>query len=390
MNYANAMEELYINSREMSVANIVDNTLIKMEGVITYENLPLTIPKHILTRYALTTGSYIVYEFEGSHYISDAKPTGSNLYNEPTHVTIDHNGTQLELELDVDAVLIRNDSYCKGIQDIVTEYAIMTAQAKISIWRMFIELRSNNIIRAKDESSYLSAVDYLDAQRAGDLAVIMSEELGGLDGMDVHPTSMQAGQATQLIELAQYVKSDYWGEFGININNNMKSQYVSETEISKTTGIPLINNMLKCAVEGWSKANALFGLDVKPRLSEQWNDEQERDKVINNEEPGDGEDETELEETEGTSEETESDSEEESNTEETDEEESDPEEESGEDTEVKELDPDEIEEAAELLKEDDLHDDNNDNDNSDNDDDSDRDRDRDTDTDPDNNDNRDS
>lgn len=343
MKYANTLEEVYINSRELSVMNTIDDTLTKMEGVINYKNLPLTIPKRILAKYAMTKGSYIVYQYKGETYISDAKPSGEpNLYGEPSKVSVKHHEETLELTLDVDAVLIRNDSYCRGIYDLVTEYAILSAQSKISMWRMLIELRSNNILRAKDENSYQSAMDFLDAQRAGDLAVIMSEDLGGLDGMESYNTPTVAGQATQLIELAQYIKSDYWGEFGVNVNNNMKSQYVNESEISKTTGMPLINNMLECAKDGWARANALFDLDVVPYLSEEWDDEQEQEEENDEQdsiEDGGEHQETETESVEAVEEENEA------TTEETDE---------PEDTdETEELEAGEVIESAKLLSEED-------------------------------------
>ena len=110
-------------------------------------------------------------------------------------------------------------------------------------------------------------------------AVIMAEEFDAMEGINVHSTPIPSNAASQTIELFQYISSRYYSELGIVLNNNMKSQYVNEAELGKSTGMPLIYNMLACRQEAVDEINALFGRDIKVSLSEEWNDEMEADEA---------------------------------------------------------------------------------------------------------------
>ena len=137
-------------------------------------------------------------------------------------------------------------------------------------------LRSTHIIQAKDERSHASAMEFEQQIRDGVPTVILAEDIAG-GGMDVYQTPAPANATTELINLVQFITSRYYSELGITLNNNMKSQYVSETELNKSTGMPLIYNMLACRQEAVDEINALFGRDIKVVLSEEWNDELEKD-----------------------------------------------------------------------------------------------------------------
>ena len=177
----------------------------------------------------------------------------------------------------VDAVMVRNDASRIGLDPLLTELALMMAQAKITALDNFMTLRTNRIIQAKDERSYASAVEYEKQIRDGAPAVILAEEFDAMEGINVHSTPIPSNAATQTIELFQYISSHYYSELGITLNNNMKSQYVSETELGKSTGMPLIYNMLACRQEAIDEINALFNRSIKVCLSEEWNDELEMD-----------------------------------------------------------------------------------------------------------------
>lgn len=277
-----AFEDVFINNRLVSHQNASSYMFAKVTEIFRYTNLPLTVPKRILERYLTRNGHAVAYMHDGELFISDELPTGKpNLYGEDTEVTIAHdvgdNADVLTKTIGVDAVLIRNDSDCIGLEPIVTEYAAMTAQAKITVLRNLVDLRSHYIIQAKDQKSYESAVAYEEAVRSGDTAVILAEEFATMDGLIVHSTPIANNPATQTIELFQYINSLYYGELGIDINNNMKREYVSDSEIQKSSGMPLIVNMLQCRLDAVMEINALFDLNIKVCLSEEWNDEEEID-----------------------------------------------------------------------------------------------------------------
>ena len=138
-----------------------------------------------------------------------------------------------------------------------------------------MNIRSPFHLQAKDENTFRSAEEYVRQRRAGETSVIMAEEFSDMEGLLIHSTPTANNQATQAIELYQYIQSTFYSEFGINVNNNMKREYVSNEEISKSSGMPLIYNMLSCRLEAARDIKALFGVEIEICVSDEWDDEME-------------------------------------------------------------------------------------------------------------------
>lgn len=278
----NTYEDLLIRNRLVSMQNQIDYLRVKVLEIFRYTDLDLTLPKRILESRVTQEGFTIVYEHEGNLYCTTTEPSGKqDVYGEchEVHFTHTNEGESIPMTrtIGVDAVMVRNDASRIGLDPLLTELALMMAQAKITALDNFMTLRTNRIIQAKDERSYASAVEYEKQIRDGAPAVILAEEFDAMEGINVHSTPIPSNAATQTIELFQYISSHYYSELGITLNNNMKSQYVSETELGKSTGMPLIYNMLACRQEAIDEINALFNRSIKVCLSEEWNDELEMD-----------------------------------------------------------------------------------------------------------------
>jgi hypothetical protein len=281
---ANTLEDILIRNRLVSMQNRLDYLHVKVLEIFHYSGLDLTLPKRILESRVTQDGYTIVYEHEGSLFCTQTMPSGKqDVYGEchEVHFTHSNEGESIPMTrtIGVDAVMVRNDSALIGLDPLLTEFALMEAQANITVLDNFMTLRTNRIIQAKDEASYASALEYEQQIRDGAPAVIMAEEFDAMEGINVHSTPIPTNAASQTIELFQYISSRYYSELGIVLNNNMKSQYVNEAEMSKSTGMPLIYNMLACRQEAVDEINALFGRDIKVSLSEEWNDEMEADEA---------------------------------------------------------------------------------------------------------------
>lgn len=282
MNDTNTFEDLLIRNRLVSTQNQLEYLRVKVLEIFRYTDLDLTLPKRILESRVTQNGYTIVYEHEGHLYCTDASPSGKqDVYGEchEVHFTHTNEGESIPMTrtIGVDAVMVRNDASCIGLEPLLMELALMMSQAKITVLDNFMTLRTNRIIQAKDERSYASAVEYENQIRDGAPAVILAEEFDAMEGINVHSTPIPSNAASQTIELFQYISSHYYSELGITLNNNMKSQYVSETELGKSTGMPLIYNMLACRQEAIDEINALFNRSIEVCLSEEWNDELEKD-----------------------------------------------------------------------------------------------------------------
>ena len=281
---ANTLEDILIRNRLVSMQNRLDYLYVKVLEIFHYSGLDLTLPKRILESRVTQDGFTVVYEHEGNLYCTQTMPSGKqDVYGECHEVRFTHSneGESIDMTrtIGVDAVMVRNDAALIGLSPLLTEFALMEAQANITILDNFMTLRTNRIIQAKDEASYASALEYEQQIRDGIPAVILAEELDTMDGINIHSTPIPSNAASQTIELFQYISSRYYSELGIVLNNNMKSQYVNETELGKSTGMPLIYNMLACRREAVDEINALFGRDIKVSLSEEWNDEMEADEA---------------------------------------------------------------------------------------------------------------
>ena len=281
---ANALEDILIRNRLVSMQNRLDYLHVKVLEIFHYSDLDLTLPKRILESRVTQDGFTVVYEHEGNLFCTQTMPSGKeDVYGEhhEVHFTHSNEGESIDMTrtIGVDAVMVRNDAALIGLDPLLTEFALMEAQANITVLDNFMTLRTNRIIQAKDEASYASALEYEQQIRDGAPAVIMAEEFDAMEGINVHSTPIPSNAASQTIELFQYISSRYYSELGIVLNNNMKSQYVNEAELGKSTGMPLIYNMLACRQEAVDEINALFGRDIKVSLSEEWNDEMEADEA---------------------------------------------------------------------------------------------------------------
>lgn len=281
---ANALEDILIRNRLVSMQNRLDYLHVKVLEIFHYSGLDLTLPKRILESRVTQDGFTVVYEHEGNLFCTQTLPSGKeDVYGEhhEVHFTHSNDGESIDMArtIGVDAVMVRNDAALIGLDPLLTEFALMEAQANITVLDNFMTLRTNRIIQAKDEASYTSALEYEQQIRDGAPAVIMAEEFDAMEGINVHSTPVPTNAASQTIELFQYISSRYYSELGIVLNNNMKSQYVNEAELGKSTGMPLIYNMLACRQEAIDEINALFGRDIKVSLSEEWNDEMEADEA---------------------------------------------------------------------------------------------------------------
>lgn len=281
---ANSLEDILIRNRSVAMQNCLNYLHVKVLEIFHYSGLDLTLPKRILESRVTQDGFTVVYEHEGNLYCTQTMPSGKeDVYGEQheVHFTHSNEGESIDMTrtIGVDAVMVRNDAALIGLEPLLTEFALMEAQANITILNNFMTLRTNRIIQAKDEASYASAIEYEQQIRDGAPAVILAEEFDTMEGINIHSTPIPSNAASQSIELIQYISSRYYSELGIVLNNNMKSQYVNETELGKSTGMPLIYNMLACRQEAVDEINALFGRDIKVSLSEEWNDEMEADEA---------------------------------------------------------------------------------------------------------------
>ena len=168
-------------------------------------------------------------------------------------------------------VVMPCDRNYMGLVPLFSRYASQLTENDISIRSAQINFRAFLGISASTDRDKESARKFLDAIEAGKLALI--GENAFLDGMNVANFGVQSSNTIiQLIELQQYLKASWFNELGLNVNFNMKREYMSEEEIAVNTDIllPLVDDMLRCRQEFAELVNQKFGLNISVEKSSAW------------------------------------------------------------------------------------------------------------------------
>ena len=168
-------------------------------------------------------------------------------------------------------VLMAGDRMYMGLLPLFSRYAAQLTENDISIRSAQINGRAQVGIVASTDKDKETALKYLDALEAGKLAIIGDNAF--LEGISVSNIGVQSSNTIiQLIELQQYLKASWYNELGLNVNFNMKREYMSEEEIAVNTDIllPLVDDMLACRKEAAELLNKAFGLNVTVEKSSAW------------------------------------------------------------------------------------------------------------------------
>lgn len=240
--------------------------LDKLQSLINIKGLPLTIPKRVIVNQLLINGFTFVTEHEDNLYAFYGGLGGEpNANYDPTICTVSNPALRLSKSyiIDEEGILIRNDSHIMGVVPILAKFGTLDAEIMITFRLMTINNRISALINADDEAGYESAKQFLQDIEDGKLGVIQSG--GFFDGVSTNDFSNRAGDIKDMIELSQYLRSLEWEEFGININGNMKREYVNDAEmsLSEPAALPFISNMIENWKEGFEKVNALYGTEIE-------------------------------------------------------------------------------------------------------------------------------
>ena len=212
-----------------------------------------------------------------------------NPYYLPTICTVANpalNFSQM-FKIDVDCVIVKNDSYYNGLLPLINRYSAQLAENDISLRIADINARIISLITAPDGNTKLAAEEYIKKIIAGEIGIIADESF--LDGIKAQPLagSGYAGIITDLIELEQYLKASCYNELGINSNYNMKRESLNteESQLNHDALIPLVEDMLQNRQQGIEKVNQMFDTQISVKLGGVWRD-RESPEVAGFNEPG--------------------------------------------------------------------------------------------------------
>jgi hypothetical protein len=274
-----------IKNKDKSVNGYIRKMLAITQAMFVYKGLPETLPQSNLENLLQTNGNVFVTEVGGKLYAFTGGLGGvPNAYNEATEYIVSNPYLQLNksYKIDVEGVLIKNDSGANSLLPIFGKYGVLCSDTLLSLNTCSVLSRITMLISASDDKTKQSADDFVNKIMQGDFSVI--GENAFFKGVNLQSISTQsANQITQLIELLQYFKASAFNEIGLNANYNLKRERLNTSEVQMNVDAlnPYVDNMLQERKKAVEKINAMFGTEISVELGSSWAIRKKKNKTQN-------------------------------------------------------------------------------------------------------------
>ena len=246
----------------------VEKLLNILLGLFKYEGLPDTIPYYELEKLLLLEGSASIIKVGGDYYANRSGLAGKlDAYYHPKEDIIVNpwieGGISDTRKVDnANCVLIFNNRLRTSVQDILLKYAHLLTETEITLRQSSKLARVGNFIVANDDRTKSGAERMLSEIEEGDTLSIV----GGSsfpDNIKSIPYETRY-DIEGLTRVGQYAEKSFLKEFGISTNNESKSQYVSDENLTWEfePSRALITNMFEQRKDDLEKLNSLTGLNV--------------------------------------------------------------------------------------------------------------------------------
>lgn len=308
--YRQALAQLGLESTSMLEYNKSRETyrnimsfLNKTAQMFEYDGLPTTLPAIALERILQLTGGATIVRIDNppkgygpsfSSYLVGGTESADisylvgppiyafpvnfseapDPYGEPYQVIVTSPGFEPSVSqtytINKDAVVIRDDTYMRGLSHIHNKYAALLTEAEISLQSTLVTLRDHMTFVVRTSQQKKAVEQYLTDLAAGKYGAIMSSDMGTPMEPIAHDGRSNA------VELAvngiQAIKSAWYNEIGLNPSFSLKREYTSAQEIDTNTDLlmPIIDDMLRNRELGVAQVNAMFGTNITVRKSSAW------------------------------------------------------------------------------------------------------------------------
>lgn len=274
--YENARENLY--NKDVFVNNYIEQMFNRCQRMFEWKNLPDSIPQKELEYMLQKNGNIFVTEHKGKLYAFNGGLGGvPNEYYEPTLYTVANPYLELNkiYKIDVDGILVRNDTKMLGLLPIFAKSAVMNCDCEITLNMLATLLRVQFMITASDDKSRQQADLFISKIKNGDFSAVTSSQFS--DGVKLFNGDSSNQIINQFIQLSQYVRATAFNEIGLNANFNMKKERLisSEINVNESALLPMVENMLQERQDACDKINTMFGTDIDVELACVWKEQAE-------------------------------------------------------------------------------------------------------------------
>ena len=268
-----------IKSKDVAVTAFIEHTLAQTQSMFKYDGLPESIPQVELERLIQENGNCFIAKVGETLYALGGSLGGElDEYPRPTIYTVANPYLKLNknYKVDVDGVLIKNDTNGDSLLPLIGKYAVLYTDGLITLNMCSILTRITMLISAADDKTKQSAELFMKKITDGDFSVI--GENAFFKGVSLQtPQTGRTQDITQLIELIQYYRASLLNDLGLNANYNMKRERLNLGEVSMNVDVllPYVENMLKTRQDAIEKVNTMFGTQISVDLNSSWKLEHE-------------------------------------------------------------------------------------------------------------------
>ena len=269
------LRNVNVFDKQKNISLLVVQTMIRLQSLFKYDNLPATLPAKYLEMYMQMNGNCCIADVNGSLYalvgnFSDVP----DAYYLPIKYTVANPYLKLTKTYTrgEDCVIMMNDPFMLGLLPIVKKYAAQLAENELSMSISVINARIMSLITATTDQDLQAANKFIEDIVNGKLSAIGSDAF--FEGIKAQPyaNSAQSNAITDLIEMEQYLKAGMFNDLGLNANYNMKRESLNsnESQLNDDMLSPFIDIMLKSRLEGVKQINDMFGTDIKVDFASAW------------------------------------------------------------------------------------------------------------------------
>ena len=243
------------------------------------KGLPDTINETYLKTNLLLDGNICITDFNDKLYACIGSVGGPpNEYYVGTVYTIANPvlGSKM-VNIDKDGVVIYNnaideftgDCWVSGLYELINQTATLLADNIVSISCNQINCRVQAMVTADSEAQAIGGEIALKKMYAGNPYQILRSDL--IDKINVNPinTSANAQNISELVELNNYIISNYFQSIGIKANDIRKKSHVLQDEIDVQNDYLQVSiyEIITSWQKGFDKVNELYGTDIHVELN---------------------------------------------------------------------------------------------------------------------------
>lgn len=253
--------------------------LNKTASCFYISGLPETINESYLKTNLLLDGNICITDFNDKLYACIGSQGGPpDEYYKGTIYTVANPvlGSKM-VKIGADGVVIYNneldqftgDCFISGLYELINQTATLLADNIISINCNQINCRVQAFITADSEAQAVGGEIVLKKMYAGNPYQVLRSDL--IDKINVNPlnNSANAQNISELVELNNYIISNYFQSIGIRANDIRKKSHVLQDEIDVQNDYLQVSilEILTSWQAGFDKVNELYGTDIHVELN---------------------------------------------------------------------------------------------------------------------------